>query len=169
MPINHTMGPKLCAWMDEYLIKPLQEKNWSHTATPSREIAEELSRAHLRGKGSVRTVVKFFAVPGSLSRYTTSSASTTGRREEREMRAELRSLVGRMVWMETWCRFIKDTKFWWQDEEIAKECRECETEWEYILIEGVKEELQAGSLRQIPRSETASQGLAFWDPDAKLS
>ena len=66
-----------------------------------------------------------------------------GKMSEREVRVELRSLVGRMLWQETWGGFVdraEELGFWWDDEECMEECRAKCTEWEYTLIEAVRDD-----------------------------
>ncbi|KOS17352.1 hypothetical protein ESCO_006394 [Escovopsis weberi] len=59
---------------------------------------------------------------------------------ESEVKAEVRSLVGRMLWVEVWGAHITADKWWWEDAACVRECLELGTFWEYHTIKGVKGE-----------------------------
>jgi hypothetical protein len=54
-------------------------------------------------------------------------------------RLELRSIVGRMLWKETWGRYVDGDQWWWDDKNVVDECEYMGTCWEYTTIEAVKE------------------------------
>ena len=58
---------------------------------------------------------------------------------EKLVKAELCTLVGRMLWMEVWGKYVTAETWWWDDELCIKECIELGTFWEYRRIEGVKQ------------------------------
>lgn len=58
--------------------------------------------------------------------------------KHQETRAELRSLVGRMLWREVWGEFVTAKNWWWDDPVCMKECLELGTFWEYHYIQGVR-------------------------------
>lgn len=62
--------------------------------------------------------------------------------QEREARAELRSLVGVMLWQSTWGDHVTAETMWWDDPDCVKECKKLGTEFDYYMIEGVKTDFQ---------------------------
>lgn len=52
--------------------------------------------------------------------------------------AELRAVIGRMLWKEIWGGFVEGKKWWWEDEAVMEECTRLETRWECALVEAVK-------------------------------
>lgn len=60
-------------------------------------------------------------------------------RREEEIRQELKSQVGRMLWKEMWGGFVEGDKWWWEDEQVLDECEKMGTGWEYAVIAAVKE------------------------------
>lgn len=60
-------------------------------------------------------------------------------RVEKETKAELRSAVGRMLWLEVWGKYITSpTTWWWDDRDCLEECLYLGTFWEYHVIEAVR-------------------------------
>ncbi len=141
LPCAETLGHKLRAWMEKHLF-PNIERN-SRCLEPSRLFPKILGDAGLRGKGSRRTKVKFFALQENArgGDYHDPDRSLNKLYQERRDKAELRSLVGRMFWVEVWGQYITppDT-WWWDDPECVAECHQLGTFWEYHIIDAVKAE-----------------------------
>ncbi|CRK38770.1 hypothetical protein BN1723_004478 [Verticillium longisporum] len=55
------------------------------------------------------------------------------------VKQELRSLVGRLLWMDVWGNYIAADGWWWDDPAIVQECQQMRTSWEYCVIEAVKD------------------------------
>ena len=45
-----------------------------------------------------------------------------------------------MLWQEVWGRFVRADRWWWDDEDIVKECIKYGTYWQYSHIVAVKED-----------------------------
>ncbi|KAM0274888.1 hypothetical protein ACHAQH_007777 [Verticillium albo-atrum] len=134
LPSTVTLGPLLRAWLDDHLLFNL-ERNF-RCMNPSKLFPIWLADASLRAEGSTITTVKFQAVvsPGP------EGAVTEGRRRpEKTVKQELRSLVGRMLWMDVWSNYIAANGWWWDDPAIVQECQQMRTSWEYCVIEAVKD------------------------------
>lgn len=58
--------------------------------------------------------------------------------EGKETRAELRSIVGRMLWREVWGEFVTSDTWWWDDPACMQECLELGTFWVYHTIQAIK-------------------------------
>ncbi len=144
-PVRENLGPQMQRWLDENLLLNLQ-RNFRCTS-PSQLFPSWLAEAQLRGEGSLMSTIKFFAVPGNPQRDNSSDDGSTrssnsggsGKSSETKAKMELRSVVGRMLWVEVWGQFIAADKWWWEDAECVEECRRLGTCWEYRLIEAVKE------------------------------
>jgi hypothetical protein len=134
LPCAATLGPQMRAWLEEHLLLNLERQ--FRCINPSRLFPIWLNDASLRGEGSAITTVNFQAVPDK-------SVEIPGLDEfsaaERANKAELRSMVGRMLWMEVWGTFVAADKWWWEDPVCVQECIQLGTYWEYNLIEAVKE------------------------------
>ncbi|KAL7795031.1 hypothetical protein V8C37DRAFT_401159 [Trichoderma ceciliae] len=136
LPRAGTMGRKMKTWIEENLLRNLARQG--KCMSPSTAFPPLLAEARLRGKGSTLTTTKFYAMPGS---------ATNGELEkdkgivqaENEAKAQVRSLVGRMLWVEVWGPYVTSTKWWWDDPECVAECLELGTFWEYHAVKGVKE------------------------------
>lgn len=139
LPGAAVLGHKLRAWLEENLVLNL-EKHFRCTS-PTRLFPFWLGKAGLRGAGSTLTTAKFYALPENArgDGAVDPDAKIEARNRDRCTRAELRSLVGRMLWAEVWGRYVTADKMWWDDAECVKECLELGTFWEYHSIEGVKD------------------------------
>jgi len=140
--MRENTGPLMQTWLDENLLLNLQRS--FRCTSPSKLFPSWLGDAQLRGEGSVITTVKFLAVPGSARGDFSSSADDASslfnsKRDDKEAKMELRSVVGRKLWLEVWGQFITADKWWWDDPSCVEECRRYGTTWEYRLIEAVKE------------------------------
>lgn len=60
--------------------------------------------------------------------------------DDEDVKIQLKTVVGRTLWKETWGPFVEGERWWWEDEDIVKECVELGTRWEWSVIEGVKED-----------------------------
>ncbi|TLD11383.1 hypothetical protein PgNI_05806 [Pyricularia grisea] len=157
-PVTRSLGPRMRQWMEENLQDNL-ERNF-RCVNPRKLVPGWLGDAHLRAYGSIITTVKFFAVPprrapsdanlraGTSSGVsgedgTSSSAGSTSSSKKAgiQVRTELRSTVGRMLWREVWGQYISTTKWWWEDPLCVRECQELSTYWEYNIIVATKESI----------------------------
>ncbi|KAG6021489.1 hypothetical protein E4U41_002476 [Claviceps citrina] len=145
IPHVDAFGPKMRAWFMENIVLNLQEQ--SRGLNPSLSLPDVLSKASLRGPGSVLTTTQFYCNPQSIVRRHgvdaldgldgLDEASRKGR-EDKELRAELRSLAGRMLWKEVWGPFVTSDTWWWEEADCMQECLELGTFWEYHSVQAVK-------------------------------
>lgn len=106
--------------------------------SPSTVFPHLLAQACLRGDGSILTTTRFYAMPGSaISRDQDAAKGSV--QMENEDKAQVRSLVGRMLWVEVWGSYVTCNRWWWDDPECVAECLELGTLWEYHAVKGVKE------------------------------
>ncbi|PNH65160.1 hypothetical protein VD0002_g3752 [Verticillium dahliae] len=103
---------------------------------PSKLFPIWLADASLRAEGSTITTVKFLAVASPDPEGVEAEGL---RRSERSVKQELRSLVGRLLWMDVWGNYIAADGWWWDDPAIVQECQQMRTSWEYCVIEAVKD------------------------------
>lgn len=138
-PIAESMGPKLQVWLDENLIFNLElQFRCNH---PSRMFPVWLQDANLRANGSIITTTRFQAIPQGRDYDSDMSARTKDSAEgELEIKKELRSIAGRLLWQEIWGSFVTGEQWWWEDAKIVEECIEMETYWEYSIIAACKQE-----------------------------
>ncbi|ATY59453.1 hypothetical protein A9K55_003026 [Cordyceps militaris] len=140
LPYADTLGHKLRSWMEKHLFPNLERHQ--RCLEPSRLFPKLLGDAGLRGKGSRRTKVKFFALQENARGFDDRrdpDRSLEKLYQERRDKAELRSLVGRMFWMEVWGRYVTPAStWWWDDPECVAECLELGTFWEYHIIDSAK-------------------------------
>ncbi|POR35730.1 Uncharacterized protein TPAR_04081 [Tolypocladium paradoxum] len=138
LPCAHTMGNKLREWLEQHLLVNLRTQ--SRCTSPSTLLPRWLGEASLRGAGSTLTAAKFYASPDNVRRQQRDPDPAIDRlRTERETKAELRSLVGRMLWREVWGDYVTAGSWWWDDAACMDECLELGTFWEYHMIEAVKD------------------------------
>jgi len=141
-PLAATLGPRLRAWLDNYLTLYLEKQ--FRCLNPSRLFPVWLADAGLRAEGSTIVNVRFLAAvtrsSSSSANASISSGSNGGGDEAAEhTKQELKSVVGRMLWKEMWGAYVQGDKWWWEDESILEECERMGTVWEYAVIEAVKE------------------------------
>lgn len=134
LPAAMTLGPRLRAWLDEHLLFNL-ERNF-RCMNPSKLFPIWLADASLRADGSTITTVKFFGVAPPTHGQAAADAADV---PNKSIKQELRTLVGRMLWMEVWGQFIEADSWWWEDPAIVEECHHMRTTWEYSKIEAVKD------------------------------
>ena len=141
LPCIHTMGEAMFSWMSKYLLKNIEEGGFC--SEPCRVLPKYLDEAQLRGKGSKCTLSKFYALPeNARSLQRDPDPSLERLRKELETKAELRSFIGRALWMEVWGRLVapQPAKWWWEDESCIEECRILGTFWEFRAIDAVRME-----------------------------
>lgn len=121
-PVSESMGPKLRQWLFSNLLVNLEQA--FRTTLPSETFPVWLAVGNLRGKGSTIAIITAPAIAKSSSKD--------------DMKTELRCLVTRLLWQEVWGRFVTASRWWWEEEEIAQECEELGTYWQYSHIIAVK-------------------------------
>ncbi|GAB0133183.1 hypothetical protein EsDP_00001596 [Epichloe bromicola] len=141
IPNINALGEKMRTWFVKNLLRNLQQK--SRCLNPSGTLPNLLSQASLRGPGSIVTTTQFYANPRNIGRHDREfelgdDLATKSARDDREVRAELRSIAGRMLWKEVWGQFVTSNTWWWEDADCMKECLELGTFWEYHSIQAVK-------------------------------
>ncbi|PHH61231.1 hypothetical protein CDD81_665 [Ophiocordyceps australis] len=138
LPYADTLGSRLHAWLERHLLLNLDRHH--RCLSPCATLPRWLAEASLRAPGSTRTTVRFFATPDSIRRRRRDPDPARERLQaDRETRARLRSLVGRMLWRQVWGAFVTADSWWWDDPAIVDECLQLGTFWEYHLIEAVKD------------------------------
>jgi hypothetical protein len=138
LPCAGTLGHRMRTWLQEHLLINL-ERHFKCT-NPSRLFPEWMGDAGLRGQGSTLTTSKFYAVSASIRSQADDSDPFIDRGpSEREVKAEVRSIIGRLLWMEVWGSLVTGDKWWWEDEGCVNECLQLGTVWEYHMIDGIKQ------------------------------
>lgn len=121
-------------WLEKHLMLNLEKK--ARCDNPIRLMPTWLEDSCLRGEGSQISTAKFLAVtPGDGGVLETGD----GHLHDRALKAELRGVVGRMLWMEVWGAHVKAESWWWEEPACVEECLQLRTFWEYCLIEAVRE------------------------------
>ncbi|KAF4994044.1 hypothetical protein FGRMN_6078 [Fusarium graminum] len=139
LPCAGTLGYRMRTWLEENLLINL-ERNFRCT-NPSKLFPDWMGDAGLRGQGSTLTTSKFYAVSASIRSQDDDDDPFIDREHsEREVKAEVRSIIGRLLWMEVWGNFVTGDKWWWEDEGCVNECVQLGTVWEYHIIEGIKQD-----------------------------
>ncbi|KAL7942967.1 hypothetical protein V8C42DRAFT_354618 [Trichoderma barbatum] len=137
LPCAGTMGRCLKTWIEEHLLRNLAKQ--AKCMSPSTAFPPLLAEAGLRGDGSLLKTTKFYAVPNSATNRDPDAVKDETQ-VEKEAKAQVRSLVGRMLWVETWGSHVTASKWWWDDPACVAECLELGTFWEYHIVKGVKED-----------------------------
>ena len=148
-PLPETLGPKLRAWLEMYLLTGLERR--FKCINPCRLFPGWLADAGLRAEGSFITPLRFLATvekgdeQGKLGGGNGIGAAL-GVKEEKVNRAkediikmELKTILGRMLWKEMWGGFVEGERWWWDDRRIIEECARLGTAWEGGVIEAVKD------------------------------
>ncbi|RGP64421.1 hypothetical protein FSPOR_7951 [Fusarium sporotrichioides] len=149
LPCAGTLGHRMRTWLEEHLLINL-ERHFRCT-NPSKLFPDWMGDAGLRGQGSTLTTSKFYAVSASIrSQVDDSDPFIDKAPPEREVKAEVRSIIGRLLWMEVWGNFVTGEKWWWEDEGCVNECLQLGTVWEYHIIEGVKQEETLEQIEEQP-------------------
>ncbi|KAG5995213.1 hypothetical protein E4U43_003078 [Claviceps pusilla] len=137
IPHVDAFGAKMRAWFMKNIVLNLQQQ--SRCLNPSLSLPDLLSKASLRGPGSILTTTQFYANPQNISRHGVEHDwNSKSDRQDKEVRAELRSLAGRMFWKEVWGQFVTSDTWWWEEDECMQECLELGTFWEYHSVQAVK-------------------------------
>ncbi|ETS80521.1 hypothetical protein PFICI_08050 [Pestalotiopsis fici W106-1] len=129
-PEEQVCGPLMRKWMRDNLIVELEKH--ARTTSPSRDVPAWMKAAELRGRGSHYTQYHVPVVPAGYDRI------QDDKQWEPAM-GEARCRVMAMLWYEIWGNLIHDCKWWWDDEDILKECAEYGTYFAYFFVTGVKE------------------------------
>lgn len=137
LPCADTLGGKMRQWLDQHLLSSLRRE--SRCLCPSMTLPQWLGEASLRAAGSTLTTTKFYATPDNVRlQQRDPDPAIEQLRAEKKTKAELRSLVGRLLWKEVWGRHVTTDSWWWENSDCMKECLELGTFWEYHIIEAVK-------------------------------
>ncbi|RDA88940.1 hypothetical protein CP532_0678 [Ophiocordyceps camponoti-leonardi (nom. inval.)] len=138
LPCAETLGRRMRSWLEEHLIANLEKQG--RCSRPTAQLPQWLGEESLRAPGSTLTTAKFYATAESVRRLAKDPDPAIERMHaERKVKAELRSLVGRMLWREVWGEYVTAERWWWEEEACVEECLELGTFWEYHLIEAVKD------------------------------
>ncbi|KAG5929039.1 hypothetical protein E4U42_007350 [Claviceps africana] len=140
IPHVDAFGAKMRAWFMKNIVLNLQQQ--SRGLNPSLSLPDLLATASLRGAGSILTTTQFYANPQNIGRHRVEGVehdgTSKGAREDKEVRAELRSIAGRMLWKEVWGQFVTSDTWWWEEDDCLQECLELGTFWEYHCVQAVK-------------------------------
>ncbi|ODA78539.1 hypothetical protein RJ55_05920 [Drechmeria coniospora] len=137
LPCQHTLGNTLGGWLEKHLLENLEDN--SRCTNPTKTIPPWLGKASLRAEGSTRTIARFYAVPENVTFQPWDVNPLAKRfRADQTIKAEIRSLIGRILWKEVWGEYVTASSWWWDDDACVQECLELGTFWEYHLIESVK-------------------------------
>jgi hypothetical protein len=125
------LGPLLYRWLADRLLAPLERR---HRCTrPADLVPAWLAEANLRGAGSQIVRIPFSAV-APVPLHDKAVACDPGWYAA-ALRQELRSKMGRMLWIEVWGQFVAGGDWWWDDPALVAECLALDTRWEYYQIE----------------------------------
>ncbi|KAG5968203.1 hypothetical protein E4U57_007150 [Claviceps arundinis] len=137
IPHVDAFGAKMRAWFMENLVLNIRQQ--SRSINPSLILPDLLSKASLRATGSVLTTTQFYANPQNIGRHGAELDGTARSvNEDKELRAELRSIAGRILWKEVWGQFVTSDTWWWEEADCMQECLELGTFWEYHFVQAVK-------------------------------
>lgn len=143
-PVADSMGSKLQDWLDENLIFNLELH--FRCIHPSRMFPVWLDDAQLRANGSMITTTRFQAVAQGRDNDSDMSAPSKDSAEgEQDIKKELRTTAGRLLWQDIWSPFVTGEQWWWEDPEIVEECIEMDTYWEYSIIGACKKKESAAA------------------------
>lgn len=138
-PLAESLGPKLQEWLDDNLIFNLELQ--FRCLRPSRMFPVWLQDARLRASGSTITTTRFQAVAqGRDNASNRSGRSRDSAQDEVEIKKELGSMAGRLLWQEIWGSFVTGEQWWWDDAQIVEECIQMETCWEYCIVAACKQD-----------------------------
>ncbi|KAH7309467.1 hypothetical protein B0I35DRAFT_440031 [Stachybotrys elegans] len=139
MPVMSTVGRRLVLWLERHLLRNLTREG--KCLSPTSWFPDFLRRAGLRGPGSTVTRHSFRAV-SHVKESTTDIISDNPAevlQREQHLLPQVQSLVGRTLWIEIWGPYVTAEKWWWEERDIVDECLSLGTEWEYHLINAVKD------------------------------
>ncbi|KAJ9637750.1 hypothetical protein H2199_007241 [Coniosporium tulheliwenetii] len=128
-PKRATTGPILREWLEERLMPEIESSfccTRPNLLVP--KFVKEAGFSLLVPPGqwnNLTQVLKFPAAPGE---------------GEGDVDAELAALVGRALWKDVWGPFVEgDGGWWWEREDVVRECREFGTVWECGSLFAFKE------------------------------
>lgn len=141
LPLAATLGPRMRSWLENNLMTNL-EKN-QRCKDPRKAFPSWLAHANLRGHGSSVTTTRFYAIPKCVANSRNRLIKESGlpidkTHQEKFIKAEIRSHIGRSLWAEVWGPFVTASKWWWDDPICVEECTELNTIWNYYQIESRK-------------------------------
>ncbi|KAG5939461.1 hypothetical protein E4U59_003078 [Claviceps monticola] len=137
IPHVDAFGAKMRAWFMKNLVLNIRQQ--SRSINPSLVLPDLLSKTSLRATGSILTTTQFYANPQNIGRHEVELDGTAKSvNEDKELRAELRSIAGRVLWKEVWGQFVTSDTWWWEEADCMQECLELGTFWEYHFVQAVK-------------------------------
>ncbi|KAG6290160.1 hypothetical protein E4U09_004583 [Claviceps aff. purpurea] len=137
IPHVDAFGAKMRAWFMKNLVLNIRQQ--SRSINPSLILPDLLSKTSLRATGSILTTTQFYANPQNIGRHGMELDGTARSvNEDKELRAELRSIAGRILWKEVWGQFVTSDTWWWEEADCMQECLELGTFWEYHFVQAVK-------------------------------
>ncbi|KAG6023309.1 hypothetical protein E4U19_004451 [Claviceps sp. Clav32 group G5] len=137
IPHVDAFGAKMRAWFMKNLVLNIRQQ--SRSINPSLILPDLLSKTSLRATGSILTTTQFYANPQNIGRHGVELDGTARSvNEDKELRAELRSIAGRILWKEVWGQFVTSDTWWWEEADCMQECLELGTFWEYHFVQAVK-------------------------------
>ncbi|KAF2176741.1 hypothetical protein K469DRAFT_645200 [Zopfia rhizophila CBS 207.26] len=120
-PIRKTAGPKMRAWIEDRLSLNLERlfrcsKPCMLVPTWITDAGFDLPTSHPSAVGQT------MKIPCAVAK------------ENSNVDDELSTLIGKELWKDNWGRFIDEVpgqaRWWWEDEGVIQECRECRTAFE---------------------------------------
>lgn len=133
LPVASSLGPLLRAWIEQHLLFNLETS--FYCTNPSRLIPIWLRNASLEIEAGTTSISKFSAVSSSEEQL---ALKGTNNVQEELIDQELRNILGRMTWLETWKDYIITDSWWWEDPRILDECVNMQTVWELHEIKACK-------------------------------
>ncbi|KAK1783455.1 hypothetical protein QBC45DRAFT_462130 [Copromyces sp. CBS 386.78] len=127
-PVARRLGPRTRKWFEKHILSNLQSQ--ARCVKPSAVFPGFLEEAQLRVREETCTKIKFLAVPPDPTDVFTD--------DQERVQAELRSVVGRMLWQEVWGKMVTGDDNWWDDPECVEECSRLGTFFEFSRIAAVK-------------------------------
>lgn len=120
-PIRKTTGPKMKAWIEDRLSLNLERL--FRCSKPCTLVPSWVTDAGFH----VPTIDPSEGEQNVKLRCAFDKRSS-------DVDGELSTLVGRALWQTIWGDFVDDIpgepRWWWEDEEVMKECLECQTVFE---------------------------------------
>lgn len=143
-PLTASLGPILRTWLDNHLMFNLEKQ--FRCINPSRLFPSWLQEVGLRAEGSMILTVPFLASVNAeeagliLAESNHDDQITTAGMVDKTgiVKQELKSVVGRMLWQETWGPLVQAQRWWWEEPDIIEECQRLRTCWEYSVIDAVR-------------------------------
>lgn len=160
VPERGSLGPKMRAWVDEHVVLGLERQ--FRTARPGTlvegwvrgagfKVISTKGEREGRGWGLQRCLRLPGAVAGEVGGRVTSMSTASGRIAcgwdgdgDVEVDAQVGCLVLRALWRDVWGEFVdmgsagKSARWWWEDNELLRECVEWNTVWQIGTLVAVK-------------------------------